>query len=186
MQGINSAIKKSLIVFTIGLFTACASLPSEDRIVRESEATLVRMLEKDPSLQDWFSNAYGYAIYPEVTKGGLWVGGGFGHGIVYEQGNVIGRTTVSQATIGAQIGVQSYSQIIFFADEIALRSFQRGNFEFSAQATAIAIAAGVARTTSYEAGVAVFIDARSGLMAEASIGGQKFSYEAFLPEETAL
>ena len=179
----QSAIKASkfITVFAIITLTACASLPSEDRIVREAEASLVRMLERDPSLQPWLESAYGYAIYPEVTKGGLWVGGGFGHGIVYEQGEVIGRTTVSQASIGAQIGVQSYSQIIFFADEVALRSFQRGNFEFSAQATAVAVSAGVAKTTSYEAGVAVFIDTRSGLMAEASIGGQKFSYEAFLP-----
>ncbi len=173
----------SLIVVLVSALAGCATLPSEDLIVREAEASLVRALERDPGIQAWLDNAYGYAVYPEITKGGLWVGGGFGHGVVYEEGELIGRTTVSQATIGAQIGVQSYSQLIFFADETALRTFQRGNYEFSAQATAVAVATGVARTTSYESGVAVFIDTRSGLMAEASIGGQKFTYEAFLPED---
>lgn len=161
------------------LLAACASVPSEDRIVREAEVSLVRFLEQDPDLQGWIDSAYGYAIFPEMTKGGFWVGGGFGHGIVYEQGEIVGRATASQATIGAQIGVQSYSQVIFFRDEAALRTFQRGNFEFSAQATAVVAATGVAATTSYEAGVAVFVLTRSGLMAEASIGGQKFTYTAF-------
>lgn len=169
-----------LVVMTIFL-ASCAATPSEDRIVRESEVSLVRFLEQDSGLQSWLNNAYGYAVFPEITKGGLWLGGGFGHGLVYEQGELIGRATTSQATIGAQIGVQSYSQVIFFRDEPALRTFQRGNFEVLAQATAVAAAAGVAATTSYEAGVAVFILTRSGLMAEASIGGQKFNYSAFLP-----
>lgn len=163
------------------LLSGCASVPSEDRIVREAEVALVRFLEKDPDLQRWLDNAYGYAVFPEINKGGLGVGGAFGHGIVYEQGALIGRASVSQATIGAQIGVQAFSQVIFFKDEPALRTFQRGNFEFSAQATAVAAASGVASTTNYEGGVAVFISTRSGLMAEATVGGQKFSYSAFMP-----
>jgi len=165
----------------IVLLSSCATTPSEDRIVREAEVSLVRFLEQDPGLQTWIDSAYGYAVFPDITKGGFWIGGGFGHGVVYEEGELIGRTTTSQATIGAQIGVQSYSQVIFFRDEPALRTFQRGNFEFSAQATAVAAAAGVATTTSYEAGVAVFVLTRSGLMAEASIGGQKFTFTAFGP-----
>jgi len=163
------------------ILTGCATVPSEDRIVREAEVTLLRFLEKDPDLQQWLDEAFGYAVFPEINKGGFGVGGAFGHGVVYEQGALIGRTTASQATIGAQIGVQSYSQVIFFKDEPALRTFQRGNFEFSAQATAVAAASGVARTTNYEGGVAVFILTRSGLMAEATIGGQKFTYSAFMP-----
>lgn len=168
--------------FAMGLLlVACASIPSEDRLSREAEVSLVRFLERDPDLQAWVDSAYGYALFPEITKGGFWVGGGFGHGAVYEQGQLIGRATASQATLGAQIGVQSYSQVIFFRDETALRTFQRGNYEFSAQATAVVAAAGIAATTSYEAGVAVFILTRSGLMAEASVGGQKFTYAPFSP-----
>ncbi len=178
----HSRIRTFAILFLVTAFLGgCAATPSEDRIVRESEVSLVRFLEQDPTLQSWLDNAYGYVVFPEITKAGLWLGGGFGHGLVYEKGEPVGRATTSQATIGPQIGVQSYSQVIFFRDEPALRTFQRGNFEFSAQATAVVAAAGVAATTSYEAGVAVFLLTRSGLMAEASIGGQKFTYSAFLP-----
>lgn len=165
-----------IIALSIGVLAGCAATPSDEALTRESRAALERFVENDPGIRHWIDQAYGYAVFPEIAKGGLGVGGGFGRGIVFEQGNPVGRTTVSQATVGAQIGAQSYSQVIFFRDDAALRTFQRENFEFSAQATAVAATAGAAATTSYERGVAVFILARGGLMAEASVGGQKFRY----------
>lgn len=167
-----ASISTLIMVFMAG----CASTPSDERMIRESRAAIERFVDRDPGLQSWIDQAYAYAIFPEIAKGGLGVGGGFGRGIVFREGRAIGRTTVSQATIGAQIGAQSYSQVIFFQDEAALRVFQRENLEFSAQATAVAASAGRAATTSYERGVAVFIMTRGGLMAEVSVGGQKFRY----------
>ena len=166
-----------LVLLTLLMVAGCVSTPSDDRMLRESRAVLDQFVAQDPSLRDWVSNAHGYAVFPEIAKGGFWVGGGFGRGVVFERGEPIGRATTSQATIGAQIGAQTYSQVIFFRDQAALRTFQRGNFEFSAQATAVAATAGAAATTSYERGVAVFNMTRGGLMAEASIGGQRFTYE---------
>lgn len=159
------------------LLSACATRPSDDSLIRESRAALDRFVDHDPGLTSWIDHAHAYVIFPDVAKGGFGVGGGFGRGIVFERGEPIGRATVSQATVGAQIGAQSYSQIIFFQDDAALRTFQRENLEFSAQATAVAATAGAAATTSYERGVAVFILVRGGLMAEASVGGQRFRYE---------
>lgn len=165
-----------LIVVVVGLTAGCATTPSDSALIRDSRATVERFVDRDPGIQRWVDQAHGYAVFPEIGKGGLGVGGGFGRGIVFEQGEPVGRTSVSQATIGAQIGAQTYSQVIFFRDETALRSYQRENFEFSAQATAVAATAGASSTTSYERGVAVFIMSRGGLMAEASVGGQKFRY----------
>jgi lipid-binding SYLF domain-containing protein len=178
-QTMNRHTHSLIIPFFVALavlLTACASTPSDDSMIRESRATLDRFVERDPALQGWIDHAYGYVVFPEIAKGGFGVGGGFGRGMVFEQGQPIGRATVSQATIGAQIGAQSYSQVIFFQDDAALRTFQRENFEFSAQATAVAATAGAAATTSYERGVAAFILIRGGLMAEVSVGGQKFSF----------
>ncbi len=160
----------------LAMLAGCASTPSNDTLISESRAAMASFVDRDPGLQRWIDQAYGYAIFPTIGKGGFWVGGGFGRGIVFEQGQPIGRATVSQATIGPQIGAQSYSQVIFFRDEAALRRFQRESFEFSAQATAVAATEGRAATTSYESGVAVFNHARGGLMAEASLGGQKYRY----------
>ncbi|MDX1625500.1 MAG: YSC84-related protein [Wenzhouxiangellaceae bacterium] len=159
------------------LAAGCASVPSNDVLIADSRAAIVRFVDRDPTLKDWVDHAHGYAVFPSVGKGGLGVGGALGRGIVFERGRPVGRARLYQGTVGAQIGVQNYAQVIFFQDDAALKTFQRGNFEFSAQATAVAAHAGAAATTSYEKGVAVFIMTKSGLMVEASVGGQKFEYE---------
>jgi lipid-binding SYLF domain-containing protein len=147
----------------------------------------------------YFDSAYGYAVFPNIGKGGIGIGGAHGSGKVYQQGKVIGEAKMNQLTIGLQLGGQVYSQIIFFEDESALNDFTSGNFEFSAQATAVAITAGVsaeantgggmsagasggqndASTASqgYRKGMAIFTVAKGGLMYEATLGGQKYSYE---------
>jgi lipid-binding SYLF domain-containing protein len=147
----------------------------------------------------FFDSAYGYAVFPTIGKGGIGIGGAHGSGQVYKQGKLIGEAKMNQLTIGFQLGGQVYSQIIFFEDESALNDFTSGNFEFSAQATAVAITAGVsaeantgggiaagasggqndASTASrgYRKGMAIFTVAKGGLMYEATLGGQKYSYE---------
>ena len=146
----------------------------------------------------FFDDSYGYAVFPTIGKGGMGVGGAHGKGRVYAKGTHVGDTKMTQLTIGFQLGGQAYSQIIFFADKRAFDEFTSGNFEFGAQATAVAItagasasatttgtgaAAGTAESTSkatgdYVKGMAVFTVAKGGLMYEASIGGQKFSYKS--------
>jgi lipid-binding SYLF domain-containing protein len=145
----------------------------------------------------FFQKAYGYAVFPTIGKGGLVIGGAHGKGRVYVGGKHVGDTTMTQVTIGAQLGGQAYSQIIFFEDKRAFDEFTSGNFEFGAQATAVAITAGASATATtagtsagastskkdaktvgaYNKGMAVFTVAKGGLMYEASIGGQKFSYK---------
>lgn len=167
-----------LAIFAVLLLGACASTPSDNVRVAEARTSLLRFVDRDPGMQGWVDHAYGYAVFPSVGKGGFGVGGSYGRGIVFERSQPVGRTRIIQGTFGAQIGAQNFAQIIFFQDEVALRNFQRGNYEFSAQATAVAATAGAAATTSYDGGVAVFIMTKSGLMAEATVGGQKFEYEA--------
>jgi lipid-binding SYLF domain-containing protein len=145
----------------------------------------------------YFNSAYGYAVFPTIGKGGVGIGGAYGKGRVYSRGKHVGNTSVTQLSIGFQLGGQAYSQIIFFEDKRAFDEFTSGNFEFGAQASAVAITAGASASTStggstagasggkhdaktfgeYQKGMAVFTVAKGGLMYEASIGGQKFSYE---------
>ena len=137
----------------------------------------------DPGLETYFKQAYGYAVFPSVGKGGFVFAGAFGRGIVYERGEPVGRTTLKQATFGLQIGGQSFREIIFFKDKAALDRFKTGTSEFSAQASAVVAREGAAATTSYDSsGVAVFVQIKGGAMLEASIGGQKFDYVAGLSD----
>lgn len=167
----------AVVAMLTTLLAGCAATPSDSVRIADSRAALVRFVDRDPSLQEWVNHAHGYAVFPSVGKAGLGIGGSYGTGIVFERSQPVGTTSIIQGTIGLQIGAQNFSQVIFFQDEAALRTFQRGNFEFSAQATAVAVSAGAAASTSYEKGVAVFIMTRGGLMAEASLGGQKFEYQ---------
>ena len=147
----------------------------------------------------YFKNSYGYALFPSIGKGGVGVGGAYGKGRVYAGGKHVGNTSVAQLTVGFQWGGQVYSQVIFFEDQRAFEDFTSGDFEFGAQATAVAItaAAGAQSSTGggtsagasggknnadtvgtgFHKGLAVFTVAKGGLMYEATLGGQKFSYE---------
>ncbi len=131
----------------------------------------------DPGMDDLFRKAAGYAVFPNVGKGGLVVGGAHGNGLVYEKGSLVGRASLSQVTIGAQVGGQEFSQVIFFETADTLARFKEGGFAMSAQLSAVAAADGASRNAKYVDGVMVFTRAKQGLMAEASVGGQKFKFE---------
>ena len=132
--------------------------------------------KKMSSLQPYFKKARGYAVFPNVGKGGFGIGGARGKGEVFEKGNVIGSTSLTQLSIGFQLGGQTFSQIIFFKDKKSLDRFTEGNFEFGASASAVLITEGANASADYSDGVAVLTFSKGGLMYEASVGGQKFSY----------
>jgi lipid-binding SYLF domain-containing protein len=119
----------------------------------------------------------GYAVFPSVGKGAAGVGGAYGKGVVYERGRVVGFCDMTQATVGAQLGAQKYSEIICFENEKTLAKFKDEKLAFDAQASAVAGKSGSAANASYSDGVMVYTLNESGLMAEAAIGGQKFSYQ---------
>lgn len=147
-----------------------------DRMELDVQRAIIAIKKADPGIETFFENAAGYAVFPSVGKGGLVIGGAYGRGLVIVDGTVHGYTSMSQATIGLQLGGQKYSQFIFFKDDTAVGHFKRGNFEFGAQASAVAITAGASADAAYDSGVAVFTHAAGGLMFEGSVGGQRFKY----------
>lgn len=148
--------------------------PSANRRVQE---TVDAFLRADPGMKRFFDNAYGYAIFWKIGKGGLIAGGAHGDGLVYEQGRAVGKTALTQATLGAQIGGQTFREVIFFRDKGVLDNFRGGKTSWTAQASAVIAKDGAASTTDYRGGVAIFIMPIEGAMAEASVGGQQFTFE---------
>jgi len=142
----------------------------------EARAELERA---DPGLARFFDGAAGYALFASVGKGGAGVGGAYGSGFLYEKGTARGATTLTQMTLGLQLGGQVYTEVIFFETEKSLAQFKKGEFAMAAQVSAVAAAAGASANAKYVEGVSVFTLAKGGLMAEASVGGQKFSYQPF-------
>lgn len=151
----------------------------------ESAETVARFLERDPSLRRFFDEAHGVAVFPTVGKGAIGIGGAHGKGEVYERGQLVGSARVTQVSLGLALGGQSYSELIFFRDKAALDDFESGNFELGAQASAVAVTAGASADASYEHGVAIFTLPKAGLMYEAAVAGQKFSFTPHRGENRA-
>lgn len=156
-----------------------------------------RQIFERAGIGEMFETAYGYALFPTIGKGGFVVGGAYGEGRVYEQGNYVGDTKMVQGTIGFQLGGAGFSQVVFFQDQRAFAEFVSGNFEFGAEAQATVLTAGANAkintagssatasgtknnaaigSTGYNKGMATFTITKGGLMYEASLGGQTFSF----------
>ena len=164
----------------VGL-TACHTAPTSDKgkaeIIEKSDAAVARAESRDMNFKNLCESSVGYAVFPKVGKGAVGVGGAYGKGVLYENGRPVGYCDLSQATVGAQLGGQTYTEIICFQDREALNKFKQGKLAFDAQASAVALEAGASKNARYREGVAVYTTNEEGLMAEASIGGQKFTYE---------
>lgn len=170
-------IQITTILVVVFLFASTAVQAKWDAdLEKKCNATVAAFKQADAGLGSFFNQAYGYAVFPNIGKGGLGIGGAYGTGVVYKHGTITGETKMTQLSIGFQAGGQAYKQIIFFQNQKAYDAFVGTNYEFSAQASAVAITAGVAAQTSYSNGVAVFTHVKGGLMYEASLGGQQYRF----------
>ena len=139
----------------------------------------LKKFKRTRRLKPYFKEAAGFAVFPNIAKAGLGIGGARGNGEVFEDGKVIGSTTVTQLSFGFQLGGQAFSQIIFFQNKRDIDRFTDGNFEFGASASAALITEGANASVDYNNGVAVMTFSKGGLMYEASIGGQKFTFKGY-------
>jgi lipid-binding SYLF domain-containing protein len=181
------------------LFAIMLVLVFSQSVLADEYSAAIDVFKKSESVQPFFKNAYGFAVFPNIGKGGFVIGGAYGKGQVYRGGEVTGEASLIKATFGLQAGGQVFSEIVFFQDKRAYDDFTSGEFEFDATASAVAITAGVQAKagtqgatagvsagpatgaqaeTKYRKGMIVFVHAKGGLMYEAAIGGQKFRFTA--------
>jgi lipid-binding SYLF domain-containing protein len=163
----------------------------------EDYSSTIDIFKKSPLVQEYFANSYGYAVFPSIGKGAWVVGFAYGKGQVYRRGYVTGTSSLYHLSFGLQAGGQLFSEIIFFQDERAYEEFTRGTFEFDAKAAAVAVTAGATaqagstgtttsgslgpydanqRGASYVKGLAVFVQSKGGLLVEAALGAQRFTF----------
>lgn len=171
----------ALMVAFIGFgLTGCSTTPpteeKRDALHDSVKSTLSTMRADSSTFADFLDKAYAYAVYPDIGEGAFIVGGGGGRGEVYEQGKLIGYSTMKKANVGLQAGGQAYAEVIVFQDKDALNRFINHEFRFEANANAVAIKSGVAANAKFQNGIAVFQHTKGGLMAAAAIGGQSFSF----------
>lgn len=154
-----------------------AVLKAQNKIVADSKEAKAEFIKGDGLMKSLFDNSYGYVIFPNVGKGAIGVGGAAGNGAVYEKGKNIGTAKMVQVSAGFQFGGQAYREVIFFENKEALDHFKQNKLEFSGQASAVAVKEGASTNVKYRDGVMVFTQEKGGLMLEAALGGQKFTYK---------
>ena len=177
----SKLIKLALLAFVAYLLphSIQAQGKEAEKLLSESSKAKTEFIKTDPSMAALFESSYGYVIFPKIGKGGLIVGGSGGDGILYEKRKPIGLVKTGQVTVGAQVGGQAYREVIFFENQDALGRMKASKMEFSSQISAVAVKSGVSKNAKYTDGVSVFTQDLGGLMAEATVGGQKFKYTAF-------
>jgi lipid-binding SYLF domain-containing protein len=167
-QNQSQAVRGNNAVGTVGAVGALEA---------QAEQTIATFKQQDPSLDGFFRNSAGYAVFPTVTEGAFGVGAAHSTGLLYQKAKPVGEVSMSKVTIGAQAGGQTFSELIFFETPQVLQQFKGGNYEFSAETSAVAAGSGAGKAANYRNGVAVFTFAWEGLMAQAAMGGQKFTYQ---------
>jgi lipid-binding SYLF domain-containing protein len=160
-----------------GCTTAPKSAAGRTDLDAEVQTSIQVAKNTDPGLQKFFDTATGYAVFPKVGKGAIGVGGAYGRGELFQNGQPVGYCSLTQATVGLALGGQEYTEIIFFETPDALNKFKASDLTFAAQASAVALKSGASANAEYAEHVLVFTKGEAGLMVEASIGGQKFSYQ---------
>jgi lipid-binding SYLF domain-containing protein len=169
-----------VMVLAMGLMAGCGtgsvSKEERDTLVKQAQASRQEWNKVDPQFEAFAKKGYGYAFFPEITKGGFVVGGARGQGVVYEKGQHIGYADLTQMSVGFQGGLQDYSQLIVFENQAAMDRFKRNEIDFGANASAVVADKGAAMNAQFVDGVAVFVRRIKGAMAEASLAGQQITY----------
>jgi lipid-binding SYLF domain-containing protein len=166
----------ALLMITLSGCTTAPNSPERRASLDEECQSAITELKSKHRVNFFFEHCYGYAVFPGVGTGAFGIGAAYGKGQVYEQGKMVGYCDLTQGTVGAQIGGQSYSEIIFFQNKAACEDFKSGQTAFDAAASAVAADAGASADADYKKGVVVFTMAQGGLMVQAAIGGQHFAY----------
>lgn len=177
----NSITRAAMVLaVATGLLVGCTTAPpnqeSRNALVENATLAMQDMNRMDPGVEALARKGYGYALFPEVVKAGLGVGGGYGQGVVYEQGQHVGYADLTLASVGAQIGGQTFSELVVFENKAAMDRFKLSPVDFTAGAAAMILQNGAAANASFIEGIAVVVRPITGAMAEATVGGQQVKY----------
>ena len=169
--------KPVLATFLLATVSQISTLMAGDNLAAEAKAAIAKIQSADSSLTNLLGTSAGYVVFPSVGKGGVIFGAEHGNGVVYEKGKAVGEATLTEINVGPQLGGGIFYEVIFFESDQVLANFKEGHCELSAEVNATLAEEGAALNAKYRDGIMIFTLPRSGLMAQAAVGGQKFSYK---------
>ncbi len=175
----KTSIRNALLASLLLVTPALTSVALGEDLRDEAERAIGVLQTTDPGLTNLFAKSAGFVVFPSVGKAGLFFGAEHGNGLVFEKNKPVGEATMTEFNVGPQVGGQTFYEVIFFETPDDLAHFKQGNYEMSAETSAVYVTAGASVTARYRNGVMVFTLTRGGLMVDASVGGQKFKYKPF-------
>ncbi|HEY4059868.1 MAG TPA: lipid-binding SYLF domain-containing protein [Kofleriaceae bacterium] len=177
----KSLLSTCLAVALAAPVAACATAPKtvaeQDDLQVRSDGAVDAMIDKDPGLEALLKDSYGFVVFPRIAKGGAIVGAAYGRGTMYVHDKFAGFVELNQGSIGAQLGGQTFAELIVLRDRFAAEQVRTGQFSVGANVSAVAIKTGAAASTHFKDGVAVFVNPHGGLMAELSVSGQQLNFD---------
>ena len=174
---IMNNLKTTITILAMALSFGLSAQNAEDKkIIKDAKKAKKKVLKAAPNLQEFFDNSAGYVIFPNVGEGALFIGAASGNGAVFENGEVIGMADLKKVDVGFQAGGQAVTELIFFESDEDLDNFKNDRTAFSGEVTGTAISKGASEKFNYDNGVLIVAMPKAGLMADVSVGGQKFSY----------
>ncbi len=140
--------------------------------------TIRAFMKDNKTITALVNDSYAYVVFPSVGKGGAILGGAYGEGRVYRRGMWVGDTTMTQYTIGLQVGGQAYSEMIFLMSRDAFNRYKQGGFTSSTQSSLVPFYSGISGDVNIANDILVYTSSTGGLMLEATTGAQKFTYKS--------
>jgi lipid-binding SYLF domain-containing protein len=169
----------TLAIVALGFARMGHAVTTDTQLISEARQTVEKYRKGDPGIDSFLQTSAGYVVFPGIGKGGLGIGAAHGTGVLFENGTPMGKVTMNQVSIGAQVGGEHFSEVVVYETAKSLGTVKAGKSELAGQLSAVALTAGAASRTRFKNGVAVFTATIGGLMLEASVGGQKFDYAPF-------
>ncbi len=171
------------IALLAALFAGCATAPAtraeKESLQTSARATLDEMIARNPAIQDTIRNTPGYAVFPSIGKGGVLVGGAHGQGILYEHGVPTGYVSVEQASIGAQLGGETFAELLVLRTPEQITDIKAGRFTAGANLGVVVLKESASTQTNFNPNASVFVMPRGGLMVDVSVNGQRIKYQSF-------
>jgi lipid-binding SYLF domain-containing protein len=157
-----------------------ASSVNPRELAAKSRSALNDLYRSNPAARRLGARAKGIIVFPNITKGGLMVGGMAGNGaLIRNDGTIHDFYQTAGASYGFQAGIQEFGYALFLMDDAAFANLNRsGGWEIGSSPSLVIVdegmAASLSTTTLNKSTYAFFFNQR-GLMGGLGLQGSRIT-----------
>lgn len=186
---LSSIASATMLAMGCAMLSQCANDPVTNinaasvnprQLAADSRSALKQLYAKNAAARRMGPKAKGILVFPNITKGGLMVGGMAGNGaLIRPDGTIHDFYQTAGASYGLQAGVQRYGYALFLMDDSAFRNLNRSSgWEIGSSPSLVIVdegmAASLSTTTLNKSTYAFFFNQR-GLMGGLGLQGSKIT-----------